>query len=97
MGKIDDFAKQATDVIRGHVNELFNSGADLSAERLNICKECPLYSESNFGPLCDSKKWINPKTNEFSLISKKGFVRGCGCRLTAKTTLKDNHCIINKW
>jgi hypothetical protein len=47
--------------------------------------------------MCDHDKWINPETEDVLLFPKDGYVRGCGCRLSAKATLKDNHCIINKW
>ena len=94
MGNI---LKQATDIIKGHFNEATNKNSNLREERLEICRECPIFIEASYGPVCDNNKWINPKTNESSLFPLKGYVRGCGCRLNAKTTLKDNHCIVNKW
>ena len=49
------------DILQGHVNEAFNREEDLSRSRLAICKQCPLYKESEaFGPTCDSNKYISP-------------------------------------
>ena len=40
---------------------------------------------------------IDPKTEKISFEPKQGYVAGCGCRLKAKTTLPNAHCVINKW
>ena len=85
------------DIIEGHVNELFDKHDKLSEERLSICRKCPLIKESSFGPICDSNKWINPRTGEVSDTPKLNYKRGCACRLNAKTRLIHNHCIILKW
>ena len=89
--------KKATDIIKGHLKELFGSNSNLSKERLEICKECPIFIQTSYGPVCDSKQWISDDGTTSSTSAKSGYKRGCGCRLTAKTTLKDNHCIVNKW
>lgn len=39
---------------------------ELSEKRLAICRNCPLYKEDYWGPICNSKKYINPETNEVS-------------------------------
>ena len=85
------------DVAKGHINELLGKNEKMSEERLSICRECPICINTCLGPMCDHEQWIHPETNETSKYPKEGYVRGCGCRLSAKTTLKDNHCIINKW
>ena len=85
------------DIIQGHINEFMGKNEELAIERMSICRACPLGLESTIGLMCDPDLWINPETNETSTYSKDGYVRGCGCRLAAKTTLPDNHCIINKW
>lgn len=84
------------DIINGHVNEAFNSNEELYKKRIEICKKCPLYKESNFGPICNPKLFIN-KNDETSTVKKEGYVKGCGCRLNAKTRLTYSKCIINKW
>ena len=64
--------------------------------RLGICKQCPLYKESAFGPVCDSDKYMNNKS-EISYISKDGFKRGCGCLIRQKSANPSNHCTFGKW
>ena len=83
-------------IINGHVNELLNLNDDISKKRLQICKSCPIYS-SQFGGICNSKLWINPVTEDVSVSKYPGYVRGCGCRLKAKTRLPNASCIIDKW
>ncbi len=85
-----------TDIIKGHANEFLGLNEDMSQKRLAICKKCPIYSPS-YGGLCNSDLYINPETGRISFEAKEGYVRGCGCRLKAKTTLPNSHCIINKW
>lgn len=84
------------DIVDGHVNELLNKNGDLSEQRLEICKNCPLYVTTTMGPICNPRLYINQE-NEISSISKPGFVKGCGCRLKAKTRVISAHCIIKKW
>ena len=91
------FIKQVKDIIKGHVNELFDNNEKLYEHRISICKECPLYLETGVGPICNDSLWISPKTYDVSKTSKRGYVKGCKCRLTAKTRNEDNHCIVNKW
>lgn len=95
--EVNKIIDQASDIIKGHVNEIFNNNEELYQARISICEQCPLITYTNLGPICNNKLWINPKTNETSEEAKKGYVRGCSCRLNAKTRNKDNHCIINKW
>lgn len=84
------------DIIDGHVNEMFNANEELYEKRMKICKECPLYKLTPIGPICNPKLYIN-KSNEVSAYKKEGFVKGCGCRLNAKTRLFHGKCIISKW
>lgn len=83
-------------IVKGHANELLGLNQDISEIRLNICKQCPIYS-SEWGGLCNSKLWLDPNTNQVSLKEKDGYVQGCGCRLLAKTTLPNAKCIAGKW
>lgn len=84
------------DIINGHVRELANIGEDISKKRLKICYSCPLYS-SKFGGICNSKLWLNVNTGDVSIIEKSGYIRGCGCRLLAKTRLPNAKCPAEKW
>ena len=53
---------------------------DIADQRMSICKQCPLYKESQYGPVCNSAKFISPDGKDWSWLKKKGYVRGCGCR-----------------
>lgn len=83
-------------IVKGHVNELLNLNADISENRLKICKDCPIYSP-NWGGICNEKLWLDPDTNAVSVRPKEGYVQGCGCRLLAKTTLPNAKCVAGKW
>lgn len=85
------------DVVLGHANELLKKNTKLKNERMRICHKCPLFTESNIGPMCDPNKYLNPVTGEFRYSSKEGYIKGCGCRLSAKATLEDAHCPADKW
>ena len=64
-------------------------------ERLQICKECPIYS--SIRGICNSALWLNPKTEEVSETPKNGYIRGCGCNIFFKTKSRSSHCIAGKW
>ena len=83
-------------IVNGHVNELLGLNKDLSKERMKVCQKCPLFS-FKYGGLCNNKLYIDPITNDVSIKPKDGYVRGCGCRLQAKTSLLNAKCIIDKW
>lgn len=88
----------AIDILQGHINELLSKEEDLSQARLEICSKCPILKESPaFGYICDSTKYISPDGQHSDIRYHEGWTRGCGCRLKAKTRLKNAHCIINKW
>ena len=75
-------------IIKGHINEVLKKEQDLYLYRIGICKECPLYTNTKIGHLCDKAKYIN---KDYKII------HGCGCRLDAKARLFDEKCILNKW
>ena len=86
------------DIIDGHLKELFNKEEDLSKQRVNICKSCPLYKiDSVLGELCNSKLYLNLETNQISTYPRKGYYNGCGCRIQAKSRLISAKCPLNKW
>lgn len=49
------------------------------------------------GGICNPNLYIHPDTEDVSINPKDGYVKGCGCRLQAKTRLIEAKCIINKW
>lgn len=69
---------------------------ELTTKRLNICYECPLYKKDLLGERCNSQKYINPKTNEWSFFPKEGYIKGCGCIVTLKAKNPKGHCIAEK-
>ncbi len=85
-------------ILTGHLNELLGRGTELSVARLEVCKKCPLYKiHPEFGPMCNKALYLEPVTDEVSETPKKGFKRGCGCRLNAKTRNGDAECPAGKW
>ena len=82
-------------IIEGHIRELIKSNEELSQERLIICKNCSIIKLKNL--ICNNNLYVNPYTNEFSSLPKKGYYKGCGCRLKAKTTLVNERCPAGKW
>lgn len=84
-------------IIQGHIKEMINAEEDLFKSRINVCKACPLYKRTTYGPVCNGNLYINPINKEVSLEEKKGFIRGCGCRLNAKTRVKESKCPADFW
>lgn len=66
-------------------------------ERLNICKQCPLWKETINGPICNPNKWINPEDGKTSYFPKDGYIKGCACLLKHKAADPKSKCIIGKW
>lgn len=85
------------DIIQGHYNELMNNEEDLFKKRMKICTECALYKRTDIGPVCNAALYLNVETNIAQLKRQEGLVKGCGCRLNAKTRLVDAKCPANKW
>ena len=86
-----------TQIIKGHVYELFNNEEELSKARLDICSKCPLLKKGKYGLVCNPNLFLDPETDETSAVSKEGYIRGCGCRLQAKSRLAEATCPANKW
>jgi hypothetical protein len=91
---------KSNEIIDGHFNEL-RSKAGLTNEneesiflrREKICEECPLKNGNN----CDTQRWINPQSRVVSDTIQDGFIRGCGCRLSAKQRSKQSSCPASFW
>lgn len=87
-------------IISGHYNEVidfFKLTADdkkiIFFFRENICNLCPVKS-NNF---CDKDKWIHPESRKIRYSFKKNYIRGCGCRLTAKQKANNAKCPAGFW
>lgn len=83
-------------IVNGHMNELLGLNKNLSATRMYICIKCPLYS-SRLGGMCNNKLWYNKENGDVSMSYKAGYIKGCGCRLKAKTTIANEKCPAGKW
>lgn len=86
------------DIIQGHINEVVGNNKELQLYRLSICEECELFVKKS--KQCNPFIWVNITSGETTRKKMKGhkdWVRGCGCRLKAKTTLPNAKCPINKW
>ncbi|WP_062061182.1 hypothetical protein [Aquimarina longa] len=97
---IQNFYKNRNQIVSGHLNELKEAFSLTSDEkkiiysyRENICNQCPVKTQN----VCDSKKWINPKTKELKYFHKEGFIKGCGCRLSAKQKAYNARCPAGFW
>lgn len=64
-------------------------------ERTQICKICPIYETSS--NICNASLYLNPETNDVSLIEKEGYIKGCGCHLKWKIANKKSKCPVGKW
>lgn len=87
-----------TDIVEGFYNSATNKKQDLYETRIQVCKSCKLYIKDKiFGARCNSKLFLDPKTDEVSKTRKSGFIRGCGCVLKAKCRVKQSKCPLRKW
>lgn len=89
-------------IIEGHFNE-FKSLIGATSEEANkvfnsrkaICDSCPLKN----GNTCNPALSIHPLTLKTAPTSENriGFVRGCGCRLSAKQKASNTKCPAGFW
>ena len=97
---LKEIYRKRNEIINGHINELYalagmtdKNAAAIFEMRQKICNDCPLKRNNS----CNSNLWIHPETMETTRSSKKGFVRGCGCRLSAKQKSKYSKCPAGFW
>ena len=90
------------EIINGHLNEVKVLVGTASEEktqiynsRAKVCSNCPLKS----GNSCNTTLSINPITLEVAPTSEKrsGFIKGCGCRLSAKQKSNNSSCPAGFW
>lgn len=91
------FGLNVKQIAEGHFKEITRQENDLYESRIRICRQCPLYTDTVAGPICDSKKCYNSETNTVQSYPANGYTCGCACRLNAKTRLKNAKCVLNKW
>lgn len=84
-------------IIQGHINEFSNNEEELRDYRMSICDQCPLEADAYYGKICSNKRYLNIRTGKARTFPCDECVQGCGCRLEAKTRVKDAHCPANKW
>ena len=70
---------------------------ELQEKRIAICKECPLYKETNYGAVCNSAKYLSPDGKDWSWLAKNGYVKGCGCHISTITRNPNKSCNAGKW
>lgn len=90
------FGLNVKQIAEGWVNDALKLEQDLYNQRIPICKNCPLYSESKLGPMCDAKKCIDG--NEvLSSYPGNGKTCGCGCFIEKKVRVKNSKCVRGLW
>ena len=92
------FGLNTKHIAKGWVNDFLNKEEELYQKRISICRKCILYSNGGaFGPICDSKKCINPSTGEPTYAPSSTSICGCGCFLNKKTRVQEAKCVLGKW
>lgn len=87
------------EIIGGHFNELrsklgvANQNEEAIFSLREICNACPLKNGNN----CNAVKWMDPNTLDVADGPKDGYIRGCGCRLSAKQRSKYSLCPAGFW
>jgi hypothetical protein len=64
-------------------------------ERTQICRMCPICETSS--NICNASLYLNPETNDVSLVEKEGYIKGCGCHLKWKIANIKSKCPAGKW
>lgn len=92
------FGLNTKHIAKGWVNDLLNKEEELYQKRISICEQCVLYSRGGaFGPICDSKKCVNPDTGDLVHVPSSTDICGCSCFLNKKTRVKEAKCVLGKW
>lgn len=85
-------------IVEGWVNDVFDKEQELYEKRIKICKECPLYTVDRiFKGKCDGSKCWDTINDKLVNFPGKNIICGCGCKMSAKTRLKESKCVLNKW
>lgn len=88
------------EILEGHINELKALAGvanpkkeEIFAKRAAICNNCPLKNGNN----CNPRLFMDPETMDISTTRKPGYVKGCGCRLSAKQRSPSSECPAGFW
>lgn len=76
---------------------MLNYEEKLRDSRIAVCLQCPLHQYVSIGLICNSQYYLDPITDTISSYPKPGYYKGCGCRLEAKTRVKNENCPAKKW
>lgn len=63
--------------------------------RLKICEHCGIYDPER--KLCNGDLYINPETNDVSIVKKEGYFKGCNCYIPRKVLNAKAKCPAGKW
>ena len=63
--------------------------------RFKICEQCGIYDRDR--KICNGSLYINPETNDVSLMQKVGYIRGCNCYIPRKVLNTAAKCPAGKW
>ena len=83
-------------IAEGIANNALGINKSMSELRMEVCRKCPLFS-NKFGGLCNSRLWLDPETNDISDVKQPGYISGCGCKLSFKTSVASEECPAGKW
>ena len=89
--------EQVGQIAEGHFKEITKQENELYESRIKICRECPLFSHSTLGDVCDAKKCWDVAENKVVKYPGPDIICGCGCRLDAKARVRGAKCVLNKW
>lgn len=64
-------------------------------KRYEICRKCPICNQEK--GLCSAELYLNPETNDISIIPKEGYIKGCGCIVEMKIKKEKSKCPAGKW
>jgi len=80
---------KAKAIVQGAANLIQNSNKDISKDRMDICKGCPLLKFTNGVHICDPSKKIKAEINWLNNSKDNAdvSVNGCNCILENKTTV----------
>jgi hypothetical protein len=63
--------------------------------RFKICEQCGIYDRDR--KICNGSLYINPETNDVSLMQKVGYIKGCNCYIPRKVLNTAAKCPAGKW
>ncbi len=89
MGKLENIIKGWASYIEDTLyqySKIDPPRHEMSVKRLLICEDCPIRTMDFCNPFRRRKH-----------KDKDEIIRGCGCKLAAKTLLEEEHCPAGEW